>query len=286
VKRSLALLAASCLLATPRGPAAAAPPPPPTHTLCPVFVGRIDRLDEAGTRYAVGLLTYGESGTTSGTIAFFAGDERYEVPFANALADDPTDAGASPEPIVVQFARPVTLTAAVVAALGSPPAACSAPYMPWTQNGRIAPALAHEWFSSRVARPSPGPMPADMLDESKLWEGFDAEARTASAVEAGTPIAVAPCAQKDHVPSLSGRPGLAWMPPLVTHGPSAYTTDVLVAIDADGTLLNAATLVSSSNKTFDHVALVAAQQSTFRAGQFRCAPVAGSYVFEFSYEHG
>jgi TonB family protein len=255
----------------------------PAADLCPVFVGRIDRLDADGSRYAVGLVTYGGTGSVSGSLAVYDGDKRYEVPFERVRAIDPTDPKAHPQPLVVRFAQPVTIDGAVVDALGpAPRRPCTTPYQPWTKNGPLAPVVGHE-ATVHASGIDPSALArryghSDVFDEDALWKSFDADAAQIEPVDAG-PAVAAPmsCPPNTDEKPHTLRAGEAFIP--ATYPGGVGVVDVLVTIGSDHSLITSAILSSSGNRDVDRSVLDAVKRSGFTAGQFRCAPAAGSYVF-------
>jgi hypothetical protein len=255
-----------------------------SNEICPVFVGRVDKLDTAGTRYAVGFLTYGGSGTASGTVGLYAGNDRYDVPFKDVAVADPTDPGVRPQPFVVHFAQPVTITGAVVTALGATAASCSAPYMPWTENGRVAPYVGGENFFWHMRPPNPRPKPVEVIDEASLWKRFDEDAARSTPAEATSRVATPPCAEPNRSANLA-EPTRANMPPFVPDRNYASVSSALVTIGPNGDLVSTTLIVSSHYAPLDQAVLNAAKRSTYTPGRFHCAAVAGSYVFQLAVYH-
>ncbi|HTW86333.1 MAG TPA: hypothetical protein VMD91_19840 [Candidatus Sulfotelmatobacter sp.] len=283
MKGARGTLAVFCLFATITPTLGATAFAQPSSDLCPVFVGRVDALDDAGTRYAFGLLTYGGSGSASGTLAVYAADKRYSVPFTDAFVDDPTESTSRPRPLVVRFARPVTVSGAVVASLGAPAAPCPTPYLPWTANGRVAQFVGHQRLFYDAESDRHQESDAAVIDERQLWNGFDAAAANVAPVDAGDGVPAARCTQDDRGASVT-HVERALIPAIVPAGPFAYRSAVLVTLDATGAVVAAATVVSAREDVpLDAAALTVAEHSSYRPARFRCAPAAGSYVFVLSY---
>jgi TonB family protein len=272
------VIAASLFIGEPAGAQSA---PATTLTLaadlCPVFVGRVDNLDGIGTRYAVGLVTYGAAGNASGSIAIYSNDLRYDVPFKDIRTVNPTDPHAKPAPLVVRFTKPVTIDSAVVDTLGTPAKACTTPYQPWTKNG-LAPVIGHELAARRSVGVDPAMVAqSDVFDEEALWKTFDADAGRATAVDAGdASLATAACSTGGARPVMV-HAGDVDIPP--TFVGRTVIVAALVTIGSNGSLIASEIVESSGNRDLDRNVLNAAKHGSFQGGQFRCVPDAGSYLF-------
>jgi TonB family protein len=245
--------------------------------LCPVFVGRIDNLDGIGTRYAIGLVTYGAAGSTSGSLAIYSNDLRYEVPFKDIRAVDPTDPHAKPQPLVIRFKQPVIIDAAVVDALGTPVKACPTPYQPWTKNG-LAPVIGHELAARRGVSVDPAVVaPNDVFHEDALWKTFDADAARVTALDADdATLATTACSTGSERPVMVQAGDVDIPATFVGH---TVIVAALVTIGSNGALISSAIVGSSGNRELDRNVLNAAKHGSFKGGRFRCVPAAGSYLF-------
>ncbi len=279
-----AAIAAGIALATTGVPGAAQTAPSasvalPAFACSSVYVGRVERLDDAGTRYAIGLATRLTARTASGTLALYQGDTRYDVRFENAAIASRRTAGSTATPIVVRFAQPVALDAAVVTELGDPaPRRCDPLFSPWVpqapetrQIGRIM---------ARLSPPRPGPAPAPQLEDPTLWSSFRSAASIAPAVE--------PQHQETEAHPSCARPATV---ATTTHAVEPEypdeaiarrvtgTAQVLVTLDENSRIVDATIGRSSGFKPLDDSARAAAQGAEFRTATFRCRPVAGTFWF-------
>jgi hypothetical protein len=232
--------------------------PSPGGPWCPVSVGWRE-LDGAHTRYALTFRSF-DTGRASGTVALFAGDKRYEVPF-NTVALDTRDITTPETPVVVRFAAPTPLDGAVVTSL---------------DEGGVA-RSCDPWFSPWVAR---APLSsARTPDEQKRVDQFLATARAAVPVDAPNAVADPLTCTTPYRAGRTTHPGEAQTPYPV----EPVMALVLVVLDTADHVLFVRTERTTKHPALDASALNAARESTFEGQIFRCRHVVGAYLFGVSF---
>ncbi len=238
-----------------------ASPAPAALTYCPLST-RVRDVDDTHTRYAVSFRAL-ETGRASGTLALWAGDRRYDVPFRDAVALDSRDRISPETAFVVRFAAPTTLDGAVVTAID--------------EGGTLWP--CDPWFSPWVPAPRSGPdfrTPGERTAEDR----FLARARAAKPIDAPPAVADPPICT---TPNRPGRTVYAVSP----DRPSPFlegVSVVMVLLDPTDNIADTRIETSAGNRSLDLVALSAARRSQFQGPIFRCRRVMGAYLFsvEFS----
>lgn len=237
-----------------------APPSPaavPTPAWCPLST-RVRDLDETHTRYAVSFRSL-ETGRASGTVALWAGDRRYDVPFHNVVALDTRDRNSPETSITVRFTAPTVLDGAVVTALddgtGSRP--CEPWFAPWVPN---APQLP-----GRQTR-------QERADEDR----FVMRARAATPIDAPTPVSDPTTCTTPNRPATTVRAAVPGRPPTA---PMSGLVVVMVVLDPTDKIVGARIQRSAGDAGLNNTALDAAQRSEFKGQLFRCRHVMGAYLF-------
>ncbi len=222
---------------------------------------RVRDLDDTHTRYAVSFGSF-ETRRVSGTVALWAGDRRYDVPFRNVRAVDSRDATLPPGAVVVRFPAPIALDGAVVTSI--------------EDGGTMRP--CEPWFSPWLGS---APLGVDRrtAEQRRAAEQFLADARTAVALDAPAPVAdVKPCTTPNR-PGRTVRPIEPDTPRFAGSGISV----VEVVLDPSDKIVNTRILRSAGNSRLDEAAVSAARASEFEGQTFRCRRVAGSYLFSVEF---
>ncbi len=251
--RTLATIVALGLSAACLAPVAAADTPLSATTWCPIMPLVTD-LDGARTRYAVALSGV-NGGPASGTLSLYSGDQRFDVPFANVTVVATNDATSVPTPIVVRFAAPTKLDGATMTRAGT----CELPFSPWTPNTK-----------QRGAVPLPE---TPFLRAARAATPVDAPQPTTDALTCAKPYA-------EHGDHFAPKP--QW--PRIAEQQMAFgTIDLLVVVNANGSLFGTRVDRSAGTPTFDATALAWVGNSRFDPEIFRCRPVAGAYHYAITF---
>gem|GEM_PF-3231853 len=265
--RALLLAAAAVALWTSPVQAAGtldAPSPAPGSStlapaLCPVRVDQIVALDAGAdgrsATYAIALRTLdGGAGSASGTLALFAGDERFGATFGPTIALAEKDA-APPSPIVVRFPSPVFVDSAYVASLAGPDAGPCVPIII-----RSAVKISAEATAEANA----------LVERARTTKPIDTDAGTSDP----PPACEAP-----------------YRPAAMTHvvGPEIPTAAVAerlsgeslikVFIADDGAVLQATVFRSSGSAVLDQAARAAAEKTTYAPEAVLCRPSGGFFMY-------
>jgi TonB family protein len=240
--------------------------PAPEPALCPVGV-EAETLAGHDDTTVFHLMSDGDSGAATGTIAAYAGTQRYRIPFARAVAGDRRNASVIPTPIVIRFPAPTHVESAYVESLDGGPCTIHDVY------------LSQTLFGKRDVPQSGG----GLLDIDRWLAQFRAQAAKQTPEPAPQPDTVAaPACARPYAPASAktvAQPSL----PLGVQGRSGDVI-VNVALGADGTVLGTRVLASSLGSAWQEQAVRAAQHSTFAAPVYRCAPVSGSYDLVVDFE--
>jgi len=201
-------------------------------------------------------------GVASGTLFLYAGDTRYDVPFADVTATSMNDV-AKATPIVIHFATPVPIDHVMVASLDGP-------------GG--GPCLAFVGGTTRS------------FGEKPLFEAFMQRARRMTPVGAPPLVTLTHpnCTDPDHearllkganvpIPSAADRSFAEQR-----FGPGPVTVDVVVVLDNQARIVSA-TVPKPGFRPLDDGAVFAALHSTYSAATFRCEGTGGSYRFVVQY---
>lgn len=258
-------------LALLAGAVRAQPTPAPSASTQPAASGCLARLsavvpidaDASGKAqtYAFMLTSLGlDPGRASGTIAVYAGNERYEVPFSRVIATGARDSsldGATPIP--VRFPRRLAVDGGYVASLADPEPGKCIPAYPWTPKNAAA----------KLAQPN----------MAKLRKRLE----TAKVVEAPTPLS-------ETTPTCAHPYAAASVKSVVTPvAPEAAqdmegSVETIVSLDGAGAVLDVEVWRSSGHDPLDRAAAKAALASKFNPEVFRCANVPASYVVESTFK--
>jgi len=192
----------------------------------------------------------GKKSFASGTLAIFVGEERYNVPFADAVAVARPEELAAATPIVVRFQDGSAPTGAYIAALGGAGGVRCSIGNPWT-------------FGRRVG-----------VDTSVLR----AAAQGAPVTEAPSPVLdPAPSCPQPNQDVIVTYPALPVIPAGI-QGQEGIA-QVTVFVGANSQIVDASIYRSSGMPLLDRAALDSALGSKYRAEMFRCRPVAGTYLY-------
>jgi TonB family protein len=276
--------AAAKVLLSSAAPGAAQTPPATSSAIgqCSPFVGGVVPLDAAGRRYAVAFFTHDGTRRTSGAVALNAGDDRYDVSFADATAVDPRDRDATPTPVVVRFAEPVHIDLAMVIAVDG--TACNPRSEPWLSRKKVTATIGYAsagvYGSRRVPLFNYEPTDA-------LWDRFRAQIPTAREIEPR------PVVHETHVAcgreTVYATTARAVQPDVSQENVSRFASGravILVTLDAASNVVRTRVEESSRNGALDRIALDAAQRAEFRSPVIRCKPYAGSYLYEVQFGAG
>jgi hypothetical protein len=248
-----------------RADAQLAPTPSPLD-ICPfhvAVVAGLDREPQVSQNYAVALESEFPQGNASGTLVFYAGNDRYEASFENAA---PSVRGESPDtatPIVVQFPSAVHVDAAYVGSVEMPIAGYCNP--------------DNVWLADEVGE-------AATTSSSDLARFRKAAAHSA-AVDASPPQEDAP-PSCDH-PDVAAHPtqmptGAAALMQALQKSTAATSVAIAVALTPSGTIAATKVLLSTAGHTAEEEALHEALHTSYTAEQFRCEPIASTYIFTYS----
>ena len=245
---------------------------------CAAYAGHLERLDDAGSRYAVALFSHERTHSVSGVLALYHGDDRYDVRFANAIAADPRDDSATPTPLVVGIDPAAPVEAAVVTSLGGTPCApmsepvrTGSPYV----TGRIGSTQVGTRPHQRFGAPPSNPGDA-------FWQRFRAATASAPAL---TPDAVVhethvACATPNRAATtlfVASNHGVLDFDALARGaGGQAY---VLVTLDDADKVTSARIERPSGSSDVDRASLAIVADSQFRSPLFYCRAYGGSWLF-------
>jgi hypothetical protein len=237
--------------------APASPVAVPTPAWCPLST-RVRDLDDTHTRYAVSFRSL-ETGRASGTVALWAADRRYDVPFHNVVALDSRDRISPETSLTVRFSAPTVLDGAVVTALddGSGSRPCEPWFAPWVPNAPQLPG---------------GQTRQERTDEDR----FVMRARAATPTDAPAPV---PDPLTCTTPNRPGRTVRAAEPGRPPSAPMSGLAVVMVLIDQSDKVIGARIQRSAGDVGLNNVALSAAQRSEYQGQIFRCHRVVGAYLF-------
>jgi hypothetical protein len=265
--RCLMMIAALCFSITGGRESAQGAPVPTSFpaasaavTYCPLSTA-VHNLDYTRTRYAVSFRAL-ETGRATGTVALWAGDRRYDVPFRDVVALDSRDRISPETSFVVRFAAPTALDGAVVTAID--------------EGGKLRP--CDPWFAPWVPAVGSGP-DFRTPEERTAEERFLSRARAATAIDAPPGVADPTTCT---TPSRPGRTVYAVSPDRpspILEGVSV----VMVLLDPTDKIAGTRIETSSGNRSLDLVALSAARRSEFQGQIFRCRHVMGGYLFSVDF---
>lgn len=260
------------LLASVDASAQTAPPPSATPApiaptpagWCPLSID-VRELDYTRTRFAVSLTSL-DIGRASGTVALWAGDRRYDVPFHNVVAVDSRVPWKPQVAVVVRFPEPIALDGAVVTAIddGGGMRPCDPWYSPWIAPARLG-------ISVQAADES--------QEGARIAALFLAAARTMAPVEAPTPVADP---LRCTTPYRAART-VHEFEPETPGAAGAGTAVVHVLLDPSDKISSVRISHSSGRRALDEIALRAARLSEFQGQIFRCRHVMGSYLFSIEF---
>jgi TonB family protein len=253
------------------GAARAQSTPAPTASPQPAASGCLARLsavvpvdaDASGRAetYALMLSSLGlDAGRASGTVALFAGNERYEVPFSRVVATGARDLsldGATP--IFVRFPRRLAVDGGYVASLADPEPGKCIPAYPWTPKNAAA----------KLSQPNVTKLRGRLL--------------TATVVTAPPPVGetIPVCAH----PYAAASVKTAAAPALPEAAQDMEgSVETLVSLDGAGAVVDVEVWHSSGHDQLDRAAARAALVSKYAPEIFRCAGVPSSYVFAASFK--
>jgi TonB family protein len=244
---------------------------PTVNAACGVYVKDIIALDGVAygkaTTYAVYLASFdGVASPSAGTVALFAGNDRYDVSFDHVVAGGDRYATEA-TPLVVRFPAPLRIDAASLARLGTDPAPPCAPVR-----------TDATWLYGASAK------------RSAALDALFARASSVPPLTAPSPVhgpAAPPCAVSYRPPSAKTLAAPNTTVPAVQVGfregiyPATVTVEVTIA--DDGTVLRARVLRSSDFAPYDAAALDAARRSVFEPEVRDCRSRGGTYAFEVTF---
>ena len=229
-------------------------------TYCPLSTS-VRVLDYTRTRYAVSFRAL-ETGRASGTLALWAGDRRYDVPFHDVVALDSRDRISPETGFVVRFAAPTMLDGAVVTAIDN--------------GGTLRP--CDPWFAPWVPAARSGP-DGRTTEERTAEDRFLSRARAAVAIDAQPAIADPTTCSTPNRPAHTVYAVSPDRPSPILTGVAV----VMVLLDPPDKITGARIETTSGNRSLDLVALSAARRSEFQGQIFRCRHVMGGYLFSVEF---
>ncbi|MBV9646188.1 MAG: hypothetical protein JO043_01850 [Candidatus Eremiobacteraeota bacterium] len=261
VGASAAFAAVALVAARPTSQSASRPMPCVAVVHDIVDLGRGKDLHEHA--YAVRLDALAQQSTrTSGTLALFAGDDRYDVNFSDVLARGRADS-RSAVPIVVRFPAAVHIDRGYIAALGAPRVQ-SCVTMTREADDPQASGRIPAWFGALLERTRELHVVEAPRPQKEARAQCSLQNRRAYAKSLATP-SVLPGA----LPSeLQSKP---------------VDVPVLVMLSDSGSVLDARPAHPSSLPALDDAAVDAARRSAFVPQLVRCRPQGGEYLFVMTY---
>ena len=236
------------------------PAPPPGY--CPVSV-RVDPLKGGDNEVVFSLWADDRAAKATGTLVVYAGNQRYRIPFAGAVAADNRNTTVLPTPIVVRFATATRVDSAYVASLNDAGCLVRNPFVRSELQGYTQ---------------APGPGDGSVYPTwSQAWKIFLELAAAAPALPAPSAETVgAPACAQPYATVSATRPAQA-----VTPHQNSYDGPVVLtlAIDTDGSLLRFRVDKSSHLPWIDAAAVDAAERSRFAPQIYRCIPITGALLF-------
>jgi TonB family protein len=211
--------------------------------------------------YALTLTSLGlDPGRASGTIAVYAGNERYEVPFSRVIATGARDSsldGATP--IFVRFPRPLAVDGGYVTSLADPEPGKCIPAYPWTPKNAAA----------KLAQANV-PKLRKRLETAKVVDA-------PPAVSEATPTCAHPYAAASVKTEVT---------PTLPEAAQDMEGNVetLVSLDGAGAVVDVEVWHTSGHDPLDRAAAKAALASKFSPEVFRCVNVPASYVVQSSFK--
>jgi hypothetical protein len=228
----------------------------------------VRELDETHRLYALSFRSFDRgraevSRRVSGTVALWAGNRRFDVPFRDVLALDSRDRVSPETSITVRFAAPATLDGAVMTAIDEDGARRS----------------CEPWFGPWMPLP-PGTVPDRQTPEERSTEQrFLTRARAAAPIDA--PAATAdprPCPTPDR------QARTTYAAEVETPGVSGGGYSVVqVLLDPSDKIVSTRIERPSGSAALDFAALAAARRSEYQGVFFRCRRVMGAYLFSVEF---
>jgi TonB family protein len=249
MRSAVLALVGSALVFVPLGAGGQTMPNPvPSAGPCSV---RVNLWAVDAKRVALRFFTSGAPGPLSGTVALYAGDRRYDVPFRNAYAISDRDEGhADVVPVIVRFPAAIHVDAVIVTAVDAPaPPSCvpsATPYIEPKYDAVDAESERAERGRADSLIPIDAPAPITLPRSCRVR---NVPGRVVSAAEPRTRSA--------------GSGGVAY---------------VAVSLDASDHVTGARIQTSSGDAEQDAVALDAARRSTYENAIFDCVKRPGTYV--------
>jgi TonB family protein len=214
-----------------------------------------DSPEGASDKWAVSLATFGDKVQhVSGTLALYAGNDRYDVPVQDAVARSIAIRRSVQPPVVIRFPAPVKIEGGYLASVEGAGA------------GRCTP----EGGLTRVASSNP-------IDEAAV--------ANARAYDAPNPIAdpSGSCATP-FVDSTTTKVAGLQVPDGATENHEGGTVEWVVLIDETGKVIGLHLLESSDYSDLDRAAAQSAQSSSYLPALFRCVPIRSFYVFRADFQ--
>jgi hypothetical protein len=235
-------------LRTVATPSASAPPPDSFCAARVIFIAALDGTREASS-YAVLFQAAGsEPGLLSGTVTFYAGESRYDVPFADLKVYPQVDL-AKVTPLVVHFSSPVSISAV---------------------------------YLSAIAGPDGGPCALTTATQRapEIDDAFTARARKVAAVDAPAPVRdPAPCAEPYVQANITRFAVPDTAPDTSQTGGFGDEIHVMVHLAADGSVMDATSVSPAKAWGLQQFAVKLARSSHYTPEIMRCKPVEGYYEF-------
>jgi hypothetical protein len=223
----------------------------------------MDREPEVSQSYAVALESEFAQGNATGTLVFYAGNDRYEATFGNVVASVRGDSINSGTPVVVHLPSAVHVDGAYVGSVETPMAGyCSAGNVWLPQEVGQSGAILH-FDRARFLKTAAHLPPIDaVLAERESSPSCD-HPNVAAHVDSETTdtAALAQELQKSAAP-----PSVA----------------IAVALTPSGAIAATKVILSKAGHALEEHTLHEALHASYVPEHFRCAPVSSTYLFTSS----
>jgi hypothetical protein len=240
-----------------------APTPSPLE-YCPFHVAVVEGLDrepQVSQNYAVALESEFAQGNASGTLVFYAGNDRYEASFENVAASVRGESVNEATPVVVHLPSAVHVDGAYVASVEAPIAGYCTPGNVWLPEevGMDATVLHFDPARFRKAAARVQSITATLAQRESA-PNCD-HPNVAAHLQSQATFDVAALAQE------------------LQKDASAPAVAVAVALAPSGVIAATKVIVSNGNHALEEHAVHEALQTSYVAEHFRCQPVTSTYIF-------